>query len=95
MGKVLKNYIINREHHQFRKDFPEYENLSETYKNLELNRIKHSQEILESEKNQLVNADYTVYYNPVKPITYLIFYYIGAGIFAVLALTLANLSSIS
>lgn len=42
---------------------------------------------LESEKNQLVNADYTVYYNPVKPITYLIFYYIGAGIFAALALT--------
>lgn len=41
---------------------------------------------LESEKNQLINGDYTVYYTPVKSINYLIFYYIGAGIFVVSAL---------
>ena len=38
---------------------------------------------LQSEKNQLQNANYTVYYNPVKSINYLIYYYIGAGIFTV------------
>ena len=36
MGSVLKNYIVNREHHQFRKDFKEYANLSEDYKKLGL-----------------------------------------------------------
>lgn len=36
MSTVLKNYIVNREHHQFRKDFKEYANLSEDYKKLGL-----------------------------------------------------------
>lgn len=29
--KTLLNYIVNREHHQFRKDFPQYENIAEEY----------------------------------------------------------------
>ena len=32
MSTVLKNYIVNREHHQYRKDFEEYKNLSQEYK---------------------------------------------------------------
>ena len=30
--KTLLNYIVNREHHQFRKDFPQYDNIAEEYK---------------------------------------------------------------
>lgn len=41
---------------------------------------------LQSEKFQIEKADYTVYYSLVKPITYLIFYYIGAGVFVVITL---------
>lgn len=41
---------------------------------------------LEAEKNQLLNADYKVYYNEVKPITYLILYYIGTGTLALASL---------
>ena len=29
--KTLLNYIVNREHHQFRKDFPQYDNIAEEY----------------------------------------------------------------
>lgn len=36
MSEILKQYIINREHHQYRKDFKEYENLSADYKELGL-----------------------------------------------------------
>lgn len=36
MSIVLKEYIVNREHHQFRKDFKEYANLAEEYKKLDL-----------------------------------------------------------
>ena len=36
MSTVLKDYIVNREHHQFRKDFEEYANISEEYKELGL-----------------------------------------------------------
>jgi len=41
---------------------------------------------LESERTALVNTDYRVYYTPVNPDTYLVFYYTGAGTFAVLSL---------
>ena len=41
---------------------------------------------LEAEKFQIENADYRVFYPLVEPITYNIFYYIGAGVFAVLSL---------
>lgn len=41
---------------------------------------------LEQEKFTLVNNDYTVYYQPIEAITYMIFYYIGAGIFALMSL---------
>ena len=41
---------------------------------------------LEMEGIRLLNTDYTVYYNPVEPIKYMIFYYIGAGEFAVAGL---------
>lgn len=36
MSTVLREYIVNREHHKFRKDFKEYENLSMSYKELGL-----------------------------------------------------------
>ena len=36
MSTVLKEYIVNREHHQYRRDFEECVNLSKTYKNLGL-----------------------------------------------------------
>lgn len=36
MSTVLKNYIVNREHHQYRKDFAEYKNLSAEYAELGL-----------------------------------------------------------
>lgn len=32
MSNILKNYIVNKEHHKFRKDFEEYSKLSESYK---------------------------------------------------------------
>lgn len=41
---------------------------------------------LEMEKFRIENADYTGYYQLVEPITYLIFYYIGAGVFALMSL---------
>ena len=41
---------------------------------------------LEAEKIQIENADYRVFYPLVEPITYNIFYYIGAGVFALLSL---------
>lgn len=41
---------------------------------------------LESERFQIENADYTGYYQLVEPITYLIFYYIGAGVFVLMSL---------
>ena len=31
MSKELKDYLLEKKHHIFRKDFPEYENLGETY----------------------------------------------------------------
>lgn len=36
MSKLLKDYIVNRKHHQFRKDYEEHSNLSTTYKELGL-----------------------------------------------------------
>lgn len=36
MSEVLKSYIIDRKHHQFRKDYEEHSNLSTTYKELGL-----------------------------------------------------------
>ena len=41
---------------------------------------------LEQEKFQIENGDYTVYYDLVKPITYNIYYYIAAGVFALMSL---------
>ena len=41
---------------------------------------------LETERFQIENADYRVFYPLVEPITYNIFYYIGAGVFALLSL---------
>ena len=41
---------------------------------------------LKNEKIQLQNADYTVYYSLVEPIKYMLFYYIGAGVFALMSL---------
>lgn len=32
MSRVLKDYIVNRKHHQFRKDYEQYSNLSQTYR---------------------------------------------------------------
>lgn len=36
MNKKLYDYIVNKEHHKFRKDFPEYEALAEEYAGLGL-----------------------------------------------------------
>ena len=36
MSKLLKDYIVNRKHHQFRKDYEEHAKLSTTYKELGL-----------------------------------------------------------
>ena len=36
MGKELKEYIISKKHHQFRRDFPEYQNLAQEYHRLGL-----------------------------------------------------------
>lgn len=41
---------------------------------------------LETEQFKIQNHDYTVYYSLVDPITYLIFYYIAAGVLAVMSL---------
>ena len=31
MGKELKEYIISKKHHQYRRDFPENQKLAEEY----------------------------------------------------------------
>lgn len=36
MSKSLFNYIVNKEHHQYRKEYPEYANLAEEYSRLKL-----------------------------------------------------------
>lgn len=36
MGKELKEYIISKKHHQFRRDFPEYQNLAQEYQRMGL-----------------------------------------------------------
>ena len=36
MGKELKEYIIGKKHHAFRRDFPEYQNLAQEYHRLGL-----------------------------------------------------------
>ena len=53
----------------------------------ELMSLRSELSDLEMEVFKLQNADYTVYYNEVKPIKYMIFYYVGAGIFAGAVLT--------
>jgi len=52
----------------------------------ELMNIYSKITVLETEKFQIENADYSVFYSLVEPITYNIFYYIAAGIFTVLSL---------
>lgn len=47
----------------------------------EASNINSQISALELEKFKLENTDYTVYFNLVEPIKYLVFYYIGAGIF--------------
>ncbi len=41
MGKELKEYIISKKHHQFRRDFPEYQNLAQEYHRLGLSPKEH------------------------------------------------------
>ena len=36
MGKELKAYIISKKHHQYRRDFPEYQNLAQEYQRMGL-----------------------------------------------------------
>jgi len=40
MSKLLREYIINKEHHQYRKDYAEYNNIAEEYKALGLSPIE-------------------------------------------------------
>lgn len=49
-------------------------------KQTELSNLKQQYNNLDMEGFALQNDDYTVYYNEVEPIKYLIFYYIGAGV---------------
>ena len=55
-------------------------------KEAELLKLRAQLNDLNIEADQIGNKNYTVYYSPVKPITYLIFYYIGAGVFALMSL---------
>lgn len=50
-------------------------------KQAELTNLKQQYSSLENEGNMIQNGNYRVTYNLVEPITYLIFYYIAAGIF--------------
>ena len=50
-----------------------------TVKETELSDLRTRYNNLNLEGSKLKNGDYTVYYNIVQPINYMIFYYIGAG----------------
>lgn len=52
----------------------------------EINNIYSQISTLELEQFKIQNADYRVFYQLVEPITYNIFYYIGAGVFGVASL---------
>ena len=52
----------------------------------ELSKLQSNYTNLQQEQFRLQNKDYTVYYQLVEPITYNIFYYIGAGVFAIMSL---------
>ena len=52
----------------------------------ELSEINSQINSLEQERDNLLNDDYVVYYQLVEPISYNIFYYIGAGVFAGMSL---------
>ena len=54
--------------------------------NREIGNITSQVDALEQEKLILINKDYRVFYQEVEPITYNIFYYIGAGVFALMSL---------
>ena len=58
-----------------------------TVKESELSNLIARYNSLDSEGYKLQNTDYTVYYNLVKPIKYLIFYYIAGGVFAFSVIT--------
>ena len=55
-------------------------------KQTELSKLQSQYMTLEQEQFMLKNRDYTVYYSLVEPITYMVFYYIAAGVFALTAL---------
>ena len=52
----------------------------------EINNIYSQISALELEQFKIQNADYRVFYQLVEPITYNIFYFIGAGVFGVASL---------
>ena len=52
-------------------------------KNSELSNLNDKYNSLNMELFSLQNGDYTVYYDILEPIKYMIFYYIGAGIIAI------------
>lgn len=52
----------------------------------EANSINVKINELKNEKFQIENADYRVFYSLVEPITYNIYYYIGAGVFVLMTL---------
>lgn len=58
-----------------------------TVKESELANLTEKYNNLDSEGYKLQNTDYTVYYDLVEPITYLIFYYIAGGVFAFTVIT--------
>lgn len=55
-------------------------------KKAELSKLQSNYNNLQQEQFKLQNNDYTVYYKLVEPIEYNIFYYVGAGVFALISL---------
>lgn len=58
-----------------------------TVKESELVNLTERYNNLDSEGYKLQNTDYTVYYDLVEPIAYLIFYYIAGGVFTFTVIT--------
>lgn len=58
-----------------------------TVKESELANLAARYNSLDSEGYKLQNTDYTVYYDLVEPIKYLIFYYIAGGVLAFTIIT--------
>ena len=85
------NTLINEQQTIFMKDkgFSDRYNAKENEleeKKTELSKLQSNYTNLKQEQFNLQNNNYTVYYQLVDPIEYNIFYYVGAGVFALISL---------